>query len=186
MECSFECSYDYSDCNMPTATREGLRTARKAHKCGECRETIQPGEQYRYESGIWDGEPASFKTCLDCLDLRNQFCCQGWEYGRVREMIREEIDECGGGVPLDGLGKLRPGARDVFLGMVENYWNREEYEDGASMRVSLRLDARLCVIHPRNDKYRFKEWTWQRRREAQRITVACWDAAEDTQRQTAQ
>lgn len=178
MECSFECSFDYVDCNIPTAKREGLRTARKAHKCCECRDTIQPGEQYRYESGIWDGEPASFKTCLDCLDLRNQFCCDGWEYGRVREMIREEIDNCGGDVPLVGLGNLRFAARAAFLMMVEDYWHREEYEDGAPMRLSLRLDARLRTIHPRNDKYRFKEWTWQRRREAKRITDSCWDAAD--------
>jgi hypothetical protein len=178
MECSFGCSFDYGDCNIPTAKREGLRTARKHHKCCECHGVITPGKQYRYESGIWDGGAASFKTCMDCLDLRNEFCCDGWEYGRVREMIGEEIADCRGDVPIDGLGKLRPGARNAFLAMVEEYWHREEYEDGAPMRLSLRLDARMRYIHPRNDKYRLAAWPRDRMREARQITDACWDVAE--------
>ncbi len=43
--------------------------ARKRHKCCECRGWIEPGETYRYASGIWD-YPESFKFCADCDALR--------------------------------------------------------------------------------------------------------------------
>ena len=47
------------------------RKARKSHECCECLGTIQPGENYNYHHGIWNG-PESFKVCLDCDDLRNE------------------------------------------------------------------------------------------------------------------
>jgi hypothetical protein len=43
----------------------------KAHKCCECGGEIQPGEVYHYHSGIWEGEPFSFKVCIDCDALRD-------------------------------------------------------------------------------------------------------------------
>lgn len=46
-----------------------VRTARKAHRCYECSATIAPGERYRFTSGIWDGEPASFRWCADCASI---------------------------------------------------------------------------------------------------------------------
>ncbi len=47
------------------------RTARKDHKCCECWRTIKAGEKYQYSSGVWDGEPDSFKQCLNCHDIMN-------------------------------------------------------------------------------------------------------------------
>jgi hypothetical protein len=55
----------------PEVYRCDTRKARKSHECSECRGTIQPGENYNYHHGIWDG-PASFKVCLDCEDLRRE------------------------------------------------------------------------------------------------------------------
>lgn len=57
---------------FPTAYKMVKRTARKKHRCCECRGAIQPGEQYNYHSGVWEGEPASFKVCIDCDVLRDQ------------------------------------------------------------------------------------------------------------------
>lgn len=59
-------------CEFPEAYSMVIRTARKRHKCCECRGTILPGEKYHYHSGIWAGEPASFKVCPDCDALRSQ------------------------------------------------------------------------------------------------------------------
>jgi hypothetical protein len=50
----------------PSAFRSVARKARKAHKCCECGEVINIGDQYQYSSGIWDGEPDDFKQCLNC------------------------------------------------------------------------------------------------------------------------
>ena len=48
------------------------RKARKEHKCGECRKSIERGDKYQYISGIWEGEPSSYKTCLSCAKLREK------------------------------------------------------------------------------------------------------------------
>jgi hypothetical protein len=48
------------------------RTARKPHQCCECHSTINQGEQYAFTSGVWNGEPASFKTCHNCWEILAQ------------------------------------------------------------------------------------------------------------------
>jgi len=62
-----------SDFEMPSAFTEKERKARKEHKCCECNQKINIGERYQYCSGIWDGRPDSYKTCLSCLTLRNDY-----------------------------------------------------------------------------------------------------------------
>ena len=61
------------DTIMPSAYRFTQRKARKAHRCCECGGIIQPGEQYTYHSGIWDGDPDSYKICPDCEQLRKEY-----------------------------------------------------------------------------------------------------------------
>ncbi len=56
-------------CEMPQAFSSVTRKARKTHKCCECGRTINAGEKYQYSSGIWDGEPDSFKQCLNCNEI---------------------------------------------------------------------------------------------------------------------
>ena len=58
-------------CEMPSCYVMTSRTARKQHKCCECRGFIQIGERYHYHSGVWDGKPASFKVCPECDELRD-------------------------------------------------------------------------------------------------------------------
>lgn len=50
---------------------ESTPTARKQHKCCECCGPIHLGQQYQLISGSWDGDMASFKTCMPCLAVRN-------------------------------------------------------------------------------------------------------------------
>ena len=56
------------------ATKE--RTARKQHKCCECFDEINPGDKYQYSSGIWDGEAASYKQCLNCWWIMQAVCAK--------------------------------------------------------------------------------------------------------------
>lgn len=57
-------------CDLPAAFRQITRTARKkTHKCCECRCEINPGDNYVYSSGIWDGEPQGFKQCVICAEV---------------------------------------------------------------------------------------------------------------------
>ena len=61
---SCECDYE-----PPEAFSVETRTARKAHRCSECRRTIEPGERYRHVWGVWEGTPAIFKRCETCGEL---------------------------------------------------------------------------------------------------------------------
>lgn len=54
----------------PECMSQRQRKARKDHVCCECRRVIKAGTVYEYVSGIWDGEPSSFKTCFRCVVLR--------------------------------------------------------------------------------------------------------------------
>lgn len=66
-------------CELPECITEAKPKARKRHKCCECRGLIMEGEVYVRVSGIWDGEPARFKTCVDCDALRTE-ADQGVQY----------------------------------------------------------------------------------------------------------
>ena len=59
-------------CEMPTCYVHETPKARKAHRCCECRGTIQPGETYHSHNGVWDGEGATHKVCADCEALRQE------------------------------------------------------------------------------------------------------------------
>jgi hypothetical protein len=68
------------DCEMPEVFTLTKRKAKKRHRCCECRGWIEIGEKYEYTSGIWDGEPSDYKTCLGCAELRDELskisqCC---------------------------------------------------------------------------------------------------------------
>lgn len=58
-------------CDLPQAFNQVYRTARKDHKCCECHRKILKGEKYLYSSGIWDGEPDSYKQCSICGEVAN-------------------------------------------------------------------------------------------------------------------
>jgi len=64
-------------CDMPKTCNVTFRTARKDHRCCECRRPIVKGERYEYTSGVWD-EPASFKTCADCAATRRTWSAVAW------------------------------------------------------------------------------------------------------------
>lgn len=96
----------YGGENGPSCSTTQIRAARKQHKCCECREPIMPGARYEYTSGIWDGQPSSFKTCLLCVEIRNHFACtSGWEFGAVWEQLEESFfpDMKAGGPCMQGL-----------------------------------------------------------------------------------
>lgn len=45
-------------------------TAKKQHKCMECRRMIEPGEKYLLENYVWEGKFSSHKTCTHCQVVR--------------------------------------------------------------------------------------------------------------------
>lgn len=69
----------FCDCgDMPEFSRRDVRTAAKPHTCCECRRTIGAGEVYEVAVGRWEGTMLTFKTCDDCLDLRQAYVEAGY------------------------------------------------------------------------------------------------------------
>jgi len=74
VERSMSCScVDIDHDSLPSFIREQLVRARKQHYCGECRRVIEPGEEYEYVFGVWEGESNVHKTCSDCLSIRDEY-----------------------------------------------------------------------------------------------------------------
>jgi len=78
------------DCEMPSCCTETTPTARKRHRCCECRGWIEAGERYQLITGVWDGRGASYKSCRQCAALRDRVkkltgCCVG--LGGLREEL---------------------------------------------------------------------------------------------------
>lgn len=97
--------------NGPSCSSSTVRTARKDHRCCECREIIGKGQRYEYLSGVWDGSPASFKTCLSCVEIRQHFAgkCDDQDSMPTLGQLWSDIEDNffpemrAGGPCLDGL-----------------------------------------------------------------------------------
>jgi hypothetical protein len=75
MDCA--CIYIDPD-STPDFVNPVVVVARRSHKCYECGREIVPGENYECTAGKWAGEFLRFKTCADCLSVREAFFCEGF------------------------------------------------------------------------------------------------------------
>lgn len=90
-------------------------TARKSHRCCECKRDIAPGEKYHYSKFIQDGSFEFNKACAHCHAARAWLTkhCGGW----LTESLREELEEhYAGGYRVDGLPRLVVGVRRRWQG----------------------------------------------------------------------
>ena len=58
-------------CDAPTVFRATAHRARTPKVCDECRRTIEPGELYENAFGVWSGDAATYHTCAECWEVRN-------------------------------------------------------------------------------------------------------------------
>ncbi len=71
---------------------EYILKARKPAKCGECRKTIEPGEQYEKVKMLYEGDWLTYRTCAECREIRNVFSCgKGWLFESLWEDMRENV-----------------------------------------------------------------------------------------------
>lgn len=118
-DCS--CVFVTADC-LPSVVTETKPKARKVHKCTECRRDIVPGEIYEKVHGCWEGEFETYKTCPDCLALRDEFFCNGWCFGDTHEHLMIHVQEVDGEIPEKCIVGLPPGAREILFKMIEVVW----------------------------------------------------------------
>ena len=88
-------------------SRDEKPTARKEHKCCECKRTIKKGEKYSYFFGVWyeDGYgkfTGAYKTCLECekdwCKILGVFHERGEDeanivFGMLKDAIQDAFDE---------------------------------------------------------------------------------------------
>lgn len=115
------CIYTETMNNGPVCFSECTPTAKKNHECCECGRIINTGEKYRVESGVWDGEPARFKTCIDCISIRDAFFCNGYIYTQILEDLDNHIQDSDGQISSEAIALLTPDARDRVLDMLDEY-----------------------------------------------------------------
>jgi len=96
------------------------RTARKSHTCHECHGWIAERQQYEVSTGLFGGDIFRFKTCSVCVEIRNAFFCEGFQYGGIRHDLREHIREMDGVISEACTANLSDEAFDVVVGMVED------------------------------------------------------------------
>lgn len=82
-------------------------TARKEHKCGECRMIIAKGEKYAYTSGLYDGGFSVDKVCRRC------------EYDRNRVVEHELAEGCDWSDAWPPFGQLNQALWDSDLGQTK-------------------------------------------------------------------
>ena len=123
MKCSCIC-VDSSD--GPEAFKSVDPVAHKEHTCCECKRTILIGEKYRKESGIWEGRPNRYKTCPDCLSVRNEFFCEGYMYQEMWEYVEEYLREANGMFSTDCIMALTPPARDKVFKILDEIYLEDE------------------------------------------------------------
>jgi hypothetical protein len=100
------CFYDDDSDGYCDIWRETNPTARKPHRCYECRGTINPGEAYKRVDYVHRSEAGSYKTCRRCEAVRQRIHeveiargCRDHESwcptGQLQEAIWNEGDHYG-------------------------------------------------------------------------------------------
>ena len=118
MECSCTVETDSYE-GGPSFHKVKIQTAMKKHRCSECGRAIVPGEDYEYVFGIWDHQPDTNKTCLDCKSIRDTFF-NSWIYTQIWDNFQDEFGYHGAVIPESCISELTPGARARVCEFIEN------------------------------------------------------------------
>jgi len=127
-----DCSSVELDCDGEYCTllKDKIVTARKEHNCYECKSTILPKEQYRYQVTLYEGKIENIKTCLACVSLSKELFNGSHMFGSMLDDLSTHIDEIDGDISESCLVSLHPKARARVCDMLDRY-NEEQEEDDA-------------------------------------------------------
>ena len=122
-----DCSIDVYDGDDVEFAHVEMRKAAKAHVCGECGRTIEPGETYEVVKlksfGYFDTE----KTCVDCLSLRETFFCSYLYHALWEHFFESFSDWWYYDLPeLWKLENLTPRAREIVFQWIANHEKDDE------------------------------------------------------------
>lgn len=82
-------------CEMPDIYSCYTPVSKKEHKCCECRGVIFKGEKYYRHQGLWGGEFATYKRCIDCEKIVDEINShrKDWEDRVLFELLYEDIQQ---------------------------------------------------------------------------------------------
>lgn len=123
MKCTLSGHFDDEEC---ITLQHRVVTARKNHMCGECGKEITKGERYEVQNLLYDGSFSWYKTCLDCVSIRDAFYPHGgYMFENVMDAVGEQVVfELHGEVDSKCILPLTDRAKDVVFGMIEEAWER--------------------------------------------------------------
>lgn len=96
----------YDDGEHASVWIQSEPTARKEHRCCECKGAIAKGQKYLKVNYVFDGSAGTFKVCKSCEDVREEIArveksrgCHGSEsicpIGELRDAIHEDSEHYG-------------------------------------------------------------------------------------------
>jgi hypothetical protein len=128
-----DCSCIYIDCgDGPTWYREAMvRPNTNQLRCRECGKFFSPLEKHERVILKWDFYPESrmYRTCTDCVSIRDAFFCEGYHYTRIWEDVWEHVCNTDGYIESSCFTSLTPGARNKLCDLIEKYWEDHPEED---------------------------------------------------------
>ena len=117
--------------------KQELRRARKLYKCSECGCAINTGETYEYTFGNWTGSTDTYRTCKDCLSIRDTFFCNGYIFTNLFEALGEHIREIDGNVSANCILPLTQKARNDVFEIIEEVWKELDELDNVYSVISV-------------------------------------------------
>lgn len=82
------------DCDLypPTFYEACEVKGRKEHKCSECLRAIAIGERHEYVKGLWEGDFDQFRTCSECVLLRESLKIDCFGHGQLMDELDDHRD----------------------------------------------------------------------------------------------
>jgi hypothetical protein len=85
---------------------------RKPHKCCECKREIPKGATYERAAMKYDGDFYCYRTCMDCVNIRDGLRCNR---GFLFETLWESIEEVFGEITTGCLQKIETASAKAYL-----------------------------------------------------------------------
>ena len=110
-------------------------TAKKKHKCNECRREILPGERYEVQRYSANHNLETHTTCSTCLEIRDIFFCDGYVYGWMYDNFNDSLYDDGCDLSEACIASLSSEARAVVCGFIENCWESYRKEEESMSEI---------------------------------------------------
>ncbi len=125
MDCVQYVENEFAGQNNPVVSKTGKMICVDRDICCECGQEIKAGSECIYETGVWEGGPGAFITCMSCNSVRNSFFLgTGWTYGNVWCDLFKHVSNVGGDIGEIHLACLHPIARDKVCDAIDRAWNK--------------------------------------------------------------